>query len=132
MSDETNDRQVYGLLAYSAKTGAATTCVGVLGVDPGNGVDAEMVVQFVPGLMENEDGGWPERVAAAQTTVGQIPPGAIDAWLEQANGVVWDIEPAGAADQGSTLLLADMVDRIVDELLVNPDPDPRVIDGVRS
>lgn len=98
-----SSRRLFVLLAHDSATGAATAVVGVLGVDEGL-----HHVSWVPYRPEAE--GWRQRLTATTAAVAR----AVEAWLELADGVSWDIEEIEG--HGSPDLHGD-VEAAVDEVL---------------
>ena len=82
-------RKAWALMAHDPATGAATLPVAVLAVD---GPDS--VVSWVP-LEDVAASEWRARAAEVD------PAGAIQGWVEEANGITWDLVelvPPGTPD----------------------------------
>lgn len=96
-------RRVFVLLAHDPATGMAVAPAGVLGLEAG-----EHVLSWVPYAEAAE--WWRHRLA---TTTADMAT-AVEAWLESADGVTWDLvelAPASTAD------LRGDVEAAADELL---------------
>ena len=101
--DGATTRRVLVLLAHDPRTGTASTPAGILGLE-----GAAHELSWVP----YADGCEPWRQRVADTTAGLGE--AVEAWLEMADGVGWDLvelAPAGTAD------LRGDVEVAMDELL---------------
>jgi len=98
-----SNRRLFVLLAHDAQTGCATTAVAVLGV-----AGDLHYASWVP--YESGAEGWRQRLMATTAPM----PDAVEAWLELADGVGWDLEEIGPA--GSPDLHGD-VEVALDELL---------------
>jgi hypothetical protein len=116
-------RQFWALLAYSPLSGAATTCVGVIGVDR-SADPTDIVVEEFAALMHTAGGGWAERLATT-TGRGELSPETIAMWQDTANGITWDIAEMDDDNPGGTLRQA--LDVLSDEILTHPDVDQRLL-----
>lgn len=115
-------RQFFALLAYSPRSGAATTCVGIVALER----DGTSQVLTMPALAADGDGGWAQRLTQAADT-GGVNAATLVRWQEAGNGITWDVaELDGADDPGGTL--AQALDVLSDEILANPDIDGRLLD----
>ena len=85
----TGERRVYALLALSARSGAATTCVGLLGLED-TGDEWVSEISYLPTSEGETDGGWPERIELARGARG-LDPRTVAFWDETANGVLWGV-----------------------------------------
>jgi hypothetical protein len=100
-------RRVLVLLSHDPPTGAATAPAGVIGLE-GDSVE----LSWVPYAEAAER--WRSRVVGTTVVLHE----AIDAWLELADGISWDVvelEPAGSPD------LRGDVEIALDELLATGD-----------
>ena len=92
-------RRAWALLAHDSATGAATLPVAVLAVD-----GSDSVVSWVP-LEDVAAIEWRARAAEVD------PADAVEAWVEEANGITWDLvelDPPGTPDlQGDAETLMD-------------------------
>lgn len=124
------ERRVYALLAYAPRSEAATTCVGLLGLEQNQG-EWSSEVAFLPDVTSENNGGWPERIDLAREAKGMSPE-TITFWEETANGVVWGIAEVPSADFASAPTLSAALDAVSEEIVSNPDPDPDFIDWLGS
>ncbi len=95
-------RRAWALLAHDQATGAATRAVAVLAV-----AGPDSVVSWVP-LEDVAAGDWRARAA------GVDPAGAVEGWVEEANGITWDLVelvPPGTPD------LRGDAEALIDDLL---------------
>ena len=77
------------------------------------------------------DGGWAERIERAREARG-ITPETVTFWEEASNGIVWGIAELPPDEFASDVSLDAALDRLVDEVLMNPDPDPSFLDWLES
>ncbi len=126
------ERHIYALLAFSWRSGAATTCVGFLALEKTAEGWSDQVV-LVPELMGESDGGWPEQIELARAGRGLVPE-TVAFWEETTNGVVWEIAEIPASEYESIPTLDEALDVLREDMLSNPDPDPDFLDwlAVRS
>jgi len=99
-------RHVWILLAWSSEFGAATTPVGVLGLDIGDGT-VESFAEWVPRIYEPA-GLWRERLAS---TAADELAGRMEIWENS------PVAPAARVEPLSDQSLAATVQRHLDELL---------------
>lgn len=128
MTKTAKEFRIYALLGYSARSGAATTCVGFLGLEETRGAER---VALIPSIPEDGDGGWAERIERAREARG-ITPETVTFWEEASNGIVWGIAELPPDEFASDVSLDAALDRLVDEVLMNPDPDPSFLDWLES
>ena len=122
----TGERRVYALLALSARSGAATTCVGLLGLED-TGDEWVSEISYLPTSEGETDGGWPERIELALGARG-LDPRTVAFWDETANGVLWGVTEIPESEVVSFESLSAALDALIEEIASNPDPDPGLID----
>lgn len=115
---EAGARRVFALMGFSETTGFANNCVGVLGVEP---TDAEWahVVDWIEALaFSRYSGGWPERLGAALRVGLNVE--TVERWLEEGNGVTWDLIEVDATEFEGEGTLAGAVEAVLEDILVHP------------
>ena len=125
MSNETT-RRVFAVMAFAETTGAATTCVGVLGIEP-DGAGWRSHVEWADELVMRGAGGWPERIEAA----GEITPDIVDRWCEDANGVSWELSEIEPWEYEGHATIESAIGAVLEDILANPDPPAAELDARR-
>jgi hypothetical protein len=119
---EAPERHIYALMAYSANSGAASTFVGAIGLEKSDDAWKDHVV-LAPSIADGADGGWWARIEDAKAAEG-IDPEVIAYWQERGNAIVWDIIEIPPTEYASASSLEEACDALVEDVLMNPDPDP--------
>lgn len=124
---ESTERKGIALMAYDPAAGAAVACVGVVAFER-DGEAWRFHSSVLRHLGPGGDGGWGERLAAAETR-GGLSIELIDHWRESANGLVWDVRGLEPDElEGDTLEQA--ADSFLDDVVSNPDEDPEISSSI--
>lgn len=130
VAPKASERHIYALMAYSGHSGAASTFVGAIGLERSDGVWGDHVV-LTPSIMDGDDGGWQNRLEDVKA-MGSLSPEIIAHWQERANAIVWDIIEIPPAEYASASSLEEACDALVEDVLMNPDPDPMFLNWAAS
>ena len=130
LNEAPQERHVFALMAMASRSGAATSCVGAVGLELCDGTWSERAA-VIRALVGEGDGGWQERLDRAREASG-ITLDVIAFWEETANGILWDIHEVPPHEYASAGSLDAALDVVLEDVLVNPDPDPDFIDWVSA
>ncbi|MDA8064544.1 MAG: hypothetical protein M0031_03410 [Thermaerobacter sp.] len=113
--DGNEKAKVYRLVELYSPLGAAALPVGVLAVAPGGQVWYDAVYVEEGGLAPDQRV-WEEELERAAAAVGGITVERIRAWVEDANGITWDLAAAEVVPpKGMSLkgLVLDLMEGVV-------------------
>ena len=110
-------------MAHDPASGAATRCVGVLGLEIRGKTVAQTAFELPDALAGDGDGGWRGRIEAAREA-GGLNTSVLNGWVRSANGIVWDLVPLGSGDFGGATALQTAVESAMEDILTTPGVPP--------